>query len=91
MEGRVKDRARAEALETTEMMGQRRAARPDLLGSMRVWLPGDKFVEAAYFTGEEDARKGETSADVAGPQQAYMDLFGEMTFFDLRDPLITSS
>lgn len=91
MEGSVKERARAEALQTGEMMEQLRAARPDLMGSVRVWLPGGKFVEAAYFTGEGDARKGETSADFSGPQKAYMDLFGEMTFFDLRDPLITSS
>ena len=91
MEGSLKDRARAEALETPEMMEQLRAARPDLMGSVRVWLPGGKFVEAAYFTSEEDARQGESSPEFSGPQQEYMDLFGEMTFFDLRDPLITSA
>ena len=63
---------------------------PDLIGSVRVWLPGGKFVEAAYFTSENDARKGETSSAFTGPQQAYMELFGEMTFVDLSDPLITS-
>ena len=90
MEGSVKDRARAEAFETTEMTEQLHAARPDLMGSLRVWLAGGKFIEAAYFTGEDEARKGETSADFSGPQQAYTDLFGEMTFYDLREPLIAS-
>jgi hypothetical protein len=89
MEGSVKDRARAESLETTEMMEQLRSARPDLIGSLRVWLPGGKFVEAAYFTSEQDARAGETSPEFSGPQQAYMDLFGDMTFYDLHDPLLT--
>ena len=90
MEGSVTDRARAAELETPELMEQLRAARPDLLGSVRVWLSGGRFVEAAYFTSENDARKGETSSEFSGPQQAYMDLFGEMTFIDLTDPLITS-
>jgi hypothetical protein len=31
------------------------AARPDLLGAVRVWLPDGAFVEAAHFTSEEDA------------------------------------
>jgi hypothetical protein len=86
MEGTVTDRARAEALENPEMLAQLRAARPDLLGSLRVWFDGGKFAEAVYFTSEADARKGETSDDFSGPQAEYADLFGEMTFVDLRDP-----
>ena len=90
MEGSIKDRAKAEALETSELMQQLRSARPDLLGSVRVWFAGGHFVEAAYFTSQEDARKGETSADFSGPQKQYMDLFGDMTFVDLPDPILTS-
>jgi hypothetical protein len=89
MEGQVADRAKAEAFETPEMEAQLHAARPDLLGSVRVWFPDDSFVEAAYFTSEDDARKGEASADFAGPQEEYMALFGDMTFLDLRDPQLT--
>jgi hypothetical protein len=84
MEGTVTDRAKAEAWETPELLAQLRAARPDLLGSVRVWLADGAFVEAAYFTSEEDARKGETSSEFAGPQEDYTKLFGEMTFTDLR-------
>jgi hypothetical protein len=89
MEGKVADRAKAEGFETPEMEAQLHAARPDLLGSVRVWFPDDSFVEAAYFTSEEDARKGEASPDFAGPQEEYMALFGDMTFLDLRDPQLT--
>ncbi len=89
MDGTVKDRSKAEAFETPEILDQLRAARPDLLGAVRVWFDGGAFVEAAYFTSEADARKGESSADFAGPQQEYIDLFREIRFIDLRDPLLT--
>jgi hypothetical protein len=88
MEGTVKDRAKAEAFETPEMLEQLKAARPDLIGSFRVWFDGGAFVEAAYFTSESDARKGESSSDFSGPQDEYMALYGEMTFTDLREPLL---
>jgi hypothetical protein len=88
MEGTVKDRAKLEALETPEMLGQLRAARPDLIGGVRVWFDGGAFAEVAYFTNEEDARKGESSAEFSGPQEEYMALFNDMTFTDLRTPLL---
>jgi len=88
MEGTTKDRAKAEAMETPELLEELRTARPDLLGALRVWFPGGAFVEAAYFTSEEEARKGESSSEMPGPQAEYMNLFGEMTFVDLRDPLL---
>lgn len=89
MEGKVTDRAKAEAMETPEMLEQLRAARPDLLGSLRVWFPDDSFVDVAYFTSEEDARRGEQSADFEGPGEEFAALFGEMTFTDLRDPVFS--
>jgi hypothetical protein len=84
MEGRVSDRAKAEAWETPERLEELHAARPDLLGAVRVLLPDGAFVEAAYFTSEEAARRGESSSEFVGPQQEYAELFGEMTFIDLR-------
>jgi hypothetical protein len=89
MEGKVTDRAKADAFESPEMLDQLRTARPDLIGGLRVWFPGDSFVDVAYFTSEADARKNEASTEFAGPQEEYMALFGEMTFIDLRDPLMT--
>ena len=88
MEGTVENRAKAEAMETDEMLAQLRAARPDLIGSVRMWLGGGAFVEAAYFTSEEAAREGETSAEFEGAAQDFAALFGEMTYTDLRDPIL---
>jgi len=90
MEGRVADRAKAEAFETPEMLAGLHAARPDLLGSIRAWLDDGKFVDVAYFTSENDARKGEQSEEFAGPSEQYLALFGDMAFTDLRDPILTS-
>jgi hypothetical protein len=88
MEGRIKDRAKAEQLESPEMIEQLRTARPDLLGSFRVVFENNTFLEAAYFTSEEEARKGEQSPDFAGPSEEFMEQFGDMSFLDLRDPLL---
>jgi hypothetical protein len=89
MEGTLKDRAKAEELETPEMVDQLRKARPDLLGSFRVLFDDGTFVDAAYFTNEADARKGESSPDFEGPGEEFMALFDNMTFTDLRDPILT--
>ena len=86
MEGTVTDRAKAEAWETPELLAALRTARPDLLGGLRIWFPDGAFVEAAYFTNEEDARQGEASSEFTGPQEEYVSLFGEPTFIDLRNP-----
>ena len=75
-------------METPQMVEELHRVRPDLIGSLRVWLDGGAFVEAAYFTSEADARKGESSAEFSGPQEEYMALYGDMTFTDLRDPLL---
>jgi hypothetical protein len=86
LEGTVSDRAKVEAFEASETMAQLQAVRPDILGSMRVWLDGGAFVEAVYFTSEDAARSGEASDAFTGSGQEYDSLFGEMTFTDLRDP-----
>jgi len=91
MEGKVTDRAKAESFETPEMLELLRKARPDLLGSFRAWFPDDSFVDVAYFTSEDDARKGEKSSDFEGPSEEFAQVFGEMTFTDLKDPLLTSA
>jgi hypothetical protein len=89
MEGTAIDRAKAEAMETPEMLDQLRAARPDLLGGLRLWFPDDSFVDVAYFTSEEDARRGEKSADFEDPGEEFAAVFGEMTFTDLRNPIFS--
>ena len=86
MAGTAPDREKAEALQTPELEAQLRAARPDLLGAIRVWFDGGDYVEAAYFTDEQAARAGESSAEFDAPQQEYASMFGDPTFYDLRSP-----
>jgi hypothetical protein len=88
MEGKVADRAKAEAMQTPEMLEQIRKARPDLLGGLRVWLPDGEYVEVAYFTGEADARKGESSAEFEAPRGDFEAVFGQPTYTDLKDPIL---
>ena len=90
MDGSVSDRAKAEAFETPEMLADLHKARPDLIGSVRAWFTGGKFVDVAYFTNEADARMGEKAEEFAGPSDQYMALFDDMTFLDLRDPILVS-
>jgi hypothetical protein len=85
MEGTAHDRVKADEMETPELLAELRAARPDLLGSLRVWLPGGAYVEAAYFTSEAEARTGETSSEFSVAAADYSALFGEMEFTDLRE------
>jgi hypothetical protein len=87
MESTCKDRAKAEAMESGEMLDALRAARPDLLGGLRVW-DGDQAVEVAYFTSEADARTGESSSDFGGTQEEFMSLYDNMTFTDIPNPQI---
>jgi hypothetical protein len=90
MESVVEDRAKAEAMESPEMMEQLRTARPDLLGSLRAWFDGGRCLEVAYFTSEADARKGESSSDFAGAQEDFAAAWGDMSFIDLKSPILTS-
>jgi hypothetical protein len=89
MEGTISDRAKADALESSAMMDQLRVARPDLLGGIRAYFDGGEFVEFAYFTSEEAARKGESASEFTEPNQEYMALYRDMTFTDLHDPMFT--
>jgi hypothetical protein len=90
MEGKVADRAKAESMETPELLAQLRTARPDLLGGVTAWFDGGEYVQVAYFTSEADARKGESNDEFSEQQQEFGAAWGEMTFTDLKDPILTS-
>jgi hypothetical protein len=81
------DRTQIERLDAT--LDQYAALRPDLLGGLRVWTGPDRYVEAAYFTSEADARTGE-QAELPEAVQAMMTEFQEIManteFLDLTDP-----
>ena len=62
--------------------------RPDLLGGLRIWTGPDSCIDVAYFTTEEEARKGE-QAEVPDALKELMSDFegmGETEYLDLTDP-----
>jgi len=70
------------------MLVELRAARPDLLGGYRLWFGDGSYLEAAYFTSEADARKGESSNEFSESNADFETAFGQPTFLDLPDPLL---
>lgn len=68
--------------------------RPDLIGGVRVWTAPDTFVEANYFTSEDDARDGEKQefpAELQAGFADFMEMMKDAEYFDLTEPLITSA
>jgi hypothetical protein len=62
--------------------------RPDLLGGLRIWTGPDSCIDVAYFTSEEEARKGE-QAEMPDELKELMSEFGSMgetEYLDLIDP-----
>ena len=58
MRGTCRDRARLRELEQGfDVDRDLRARRPDLLGSVMIWHPGDEYTMVAYFTSEAEARE----------------------------------
>ncbi len=88
-QGRIADRealADFEARTTKLLM----AARPDLMGGLRVWHDDNRYTEVNYFTSENEARAnearmGETMAD---DFEEYMDLVKVDRWIDLTDPVL---
>lgn len=62
--------------------------RPDLLGGLRIWTGPDACVDVAYFTSEDDARKGEQAGvpDELKELMSEFDGMGETDYLDLTDP-----
>jgi hypothetical protein len=83
------DRAQMERLDAA--LDSLAEARPDLIGSIRIWTAPDACVVVAYFTSEAEARVGE-KAELPAEAQALMAEFGELMantdFIDLPDPQI---
>lgn len=80
------DRAQVEKMDAAfePFAGQR----PDLLGGIRIWTGPDSCIDVAYFTSEEEARKGE-KAELPDELKQVMSEFqsmGETEYLDLVDP-----
>ncbi len=88
-QGRIADRAAMADFEA-RTLDQLRAARPDLLGGLRIWHDGGRFTEVNYFTSEAEARANEaTMGETMGEELAeYMDLVQVDRWIDLTDPVL---
>ena len=85
------DRARVDELMTPERIATVQRSRPDLIGSIRVWLADGSFIEAAYFTNEVNARDAEQSDDYEEAEAPFADAYGPMTFIDIPAPILRSA
>ena len=93
MRGRVSDPARAKELAGTDPEAWA-GYRPDILGSLMLAKDDGEYVMAIYFTSEAEAREGEKAqppAELAATMEEMAALeVGEVTYFDLREPLLLS-
>ena len=92
MRGRCTDRARLRELEAGwDVERDLRAGRPDLLGSVMIWHPGDEYTMVAYFRSEAEAREGEAKEMPAEAQQQmgeWASIMGQMRYIDLKEPVL---
>ncbi|MEY2453954.1 MAG: hypothetical protein QOD92_3528 [Acidimicrobiaceae bacterium] len=86
MKGTGVDRAQVEKMD--ELFAPFADQRPDLLGGLRIWTGPDTCIDVAYFTTEEDARKGEQAElpDELKELMSQFDGLGETDYLDLTDP-----
>jgi hypothetical protein len=87
MQYRVADRARLRELEQG-MLEEMRTARPDVIGSVRMW-DGDRCVDVVYFTSEAEARAGEQKEMPGG--EDFESLVTDVQYDDIPDPWLNSA
>lgn len=81
------DRQAVEALD--DQMAAMVEVRPDVIGGYRAWTGADSCVEVAYFTSEDEARKGEQTdmpPEIAELFEQLQASSGDVEFIDLPSP-----
>jgi hypothetical protein len=92
LQGGPTDRDRLRQLDL-EFEALAREYRPDIIGWVVAWHPDDRFTSVVYFNSEEAARQGEAQEP---PEQRehllddWREAVGELTFFDLHQPMLRS-
>lgn len=93
MRGRVSDTARARELSTDDS-GAWARYRPDIVGSIMLTHDDGEYVMVIYFTSEAEARVGEKSEPPEELRATIEEMnaldVGDVTYFDLRDPWVSS-
>jgi hypothetical protein len=70
-----------------------REGRPDIIGGLMAHDDDGDYVDAIYFRSEEAARTGEATEppeEVRAEMEEGWKLMGEVTYFDLKDPILLS-
>ena len=88
MEGRVLDRARADAL-MKEMEPAMAERRPDILGGVTAVQPDGSYTDVVYFRSEAEAREGEKTMNPEEMEQMN-GVWEIVAFHDLREPWLYS-
>lgn len=92
MRGRSEDVARMHELFSGHA-DEIRQARPDIIGALLLDGGDGRWVNAIYFTSEQAAREGEQKEPpehVRADMEANAQLAGEVTYLDLRNPILIS-
>jgi hypothetical protein len=69
-------------------------ARPEILGGLMMDAGDGRYVDAFYFSSEEAARAGEKleiPEELRAEMEEGMRLMGDVSYFDLRDPILVSA
>ena len=92
MRGRSDDVARMHDLMTTHD-AEIREGRPDIIGGLLLDAGDGRYVDAIYFRSEEAAREGEAKEppeEIRAEMEEGWKLMGDITYFDLHDPVLES-
>ena len=92
MQATVRDRARLEDIES-QMIEEFERVRPDLIGGLRAWHPGDRLTVVDWFTSEAEAREGEKQelpGELRDQFKAWVNLLTDTRWYDLTDPWLAS-
>ena len=68
--------------------------RPEIIGGLMMELDDGRYVEAIYFTSEDEARRGEQVElpdDLRTEMEREMQMMGDVTYFDLHEPMLVSA
>lgn len=92
MVGTASDPAAVRALDQ-KMSAGLRDVRPEVIGGFGAWLDDGRFVQAIYFTSEEEARAGESSEMPQDVAEAFAEMQEAATvdeYLDITDPWFIS-
>ena len=74
-----------------ELQPKMKDLRPDVIGGLTAWGDDGDVTNVIYFTSEAEARKNESNPEFQELAKAYMDLAGESTFYDLKEPWLAGA